>query len=183
VQKTNHRLNGQTTNATAMVQKGGTGKKTSAKKWTPKADRVLYWSATTLPWLLAILLLAVSMPHLASGFQRICHCGAVSGWLLAVAIDSAQVVAKLQLTMLRQYTTCPYARWTSAGIVAGTSLMSMALNVLAFLQGATDTTGTVLAWTAGVMLPLLILALSYTGSSFMLAKVKRQTKAKVGKSK
>lgn len=183
MQKANHRLNGQTSNATTTVQRGEAAKKPKAKKRMPKADRVLYWSATTLPWLLAILLLAVSMPHLASGFQRICHCGAVSGWLLAVAIDSAQVVAKLQLTMLRQYTTCPYARWTSAGIVAGTSLMSMALNVLAFLQGASNSTGVVLAVTAGVMLPLLILALSYTGSSFMLAKVKRQPKAKAGKSK
>jgi len=41
----------------------------------PKADKVLYVSATAAPWGLAILLLAVSMPHLASGFQSITRCG------------------------------------------------------------------------------------------------------------
>ncbi len=149
------------------------------------ADRVLYWSATAAPWGLAILLLMVSMPHLASGFQSICHCGPLAGWLLAVAIDTAQVVAKLQTTMAKRYATAPTVQWTSAGIIAGTTLMSMALNVLAFLAGATTTAGTVLAWVAGVMLPLLVLALSYTGSAFALAKVRKEAKVKVkgGRSK
>jgi hypothetical protein len=56
------------------------------------------------------------------------------------------------------------------GILGGTAPLSMALNVLAFLAGATDRTGTVLAGVAGVMLPALILALSYTGSCFALAQ-------------
>jgi hypothetical protein len=133
---------------------------------------------------LAILLLMVSMPHLAHGFQTICRCGALAGWLLAVAIDTAQVVAKLQLTLAQRYTATAAVRWTSAGIIAGTSLLSMALNVLAFLAGATDTTGNVLAWVAGIMLPLLILALSYTGSAFALANVKKDSKkAKPGRPK
>src|SRR5205823_4873079 len=129
------------------------------------------------------LLLAVSMPHLARGFMTICRCGPLAGWLLAVAIDSAQVVAKLQLTMMKQYATTTAAKWTSAGIIAGTSLMSMALNVLAFLAGTTDRTGTVLAVVAGVMLPVLILALSYSGASFVLAKRKPQPQPRGRKSK
>lgn len=166
-----------------------TGRKANDKptKKRPRwdADKVLYWSATAAPWGLAILLLMVSMPHLACGFQTICHCGALAGWLLAIAIDSAQVVAKLQLTMAKRYTATPAVQWTSVAIIGGTTLMSMSLNVLAFLAGATDNTGTVLAWVAGIMLPLLILALSYTGSAFALAKVKRETKPKVkaGRSK
>ena len=177
-----HRLNGQLLSKSTgrKAEKQPTKKRT---RWD--ADKVLYWSATAAPWGLAILLLMVSMPHLASGFQTICHCGALAGWLLAVAIDSAQVVAKLQLTMAKRYTATPAVQWTSAGIIGGTTLMSMSLNVLAFLAGATDTTGLVLAWIAGVMLPLLILALSYTGSAFALAKVKKETKpkAKAGRSK
>jgi hypothetical protein len=144
------------------------------RKLLPKADVVLYWTSTSAPWGLAILLLAVSMPHLASGFQSITHCGPLAAWLLALAIDSAQVVAKLQMTMTKRYVIGTPAKYTSGGIVAGTALMSMALNVLAFLSGATDRTGMVLAWVAGVMLPLLILALSYTGSAFMLAKAVKQ---------
>ena len=65
-------------------------------------------------------------------------------------------------------------KWTAAGIVSATSMMSMALNTLAFLAGATDTTGKTLAWVTGIMLPLLILSLSYTGSCFSVAKVKRK---------
>ncbi|MCA9112340.1 MAG: hypothetical protein KDA52_20460, partial [Planctomycetaceae bacterium] len=34
-----------------------------------KADEVLFLSAAVTPWALAILLLMVSMPHLATGFQ------------------------------------------------------------------------------------------------------------------
>ncbi len=173
---TNTTLNGTPTN---RLMTNATRPKTARRtsRW-PKADKVMYWSATAAPWGLAILLLAVSMPHLSIGFMTICRCGPLAGWLLAVAIDSAQVVAKLQLTMAKERAITDSAKWTSAGIIAATSLMSMAPNVLAFLAGATDHTGTVLAWVAGIMLPSLILALSYTGSCFALAKPRRQPKAK-----
>ena len=154
------------------------GRRSQQRLRLPRADKILYWSAAIAPWALAVLLLAVSMPHLADGFQSITRCGPLAGWLLAVAIDSAQVVAKLQMTVTKQYTTTSAAKWTSAAVVAGTSLMSMALNVLAFLAGATDRTGTMLAWATGIMLPALVLALSYTGSSFALAKAKRPSKQK-----
>lgn len=176
---TNNRLNGQHAQPTAVRQQPPARR----KRRLPKADRLMYWAATAAPWGLAILLLAVSMPHLASGFQDICHCGALAGWLLAIAIDSAQVIAKLQLTMTKQYTVTTAGKWSATGIVAGTSLMSMALNVLAFLSGAENTTGTVLAWVAGIMLPLLILALSYTGSCYALAKKTTKTSSRRKKSK
>lgn len=160
----------------------GKQKQGRGQKLLPKAETVLYWSATAAPWGLAILLLAVSMPHLASGFQTITHCGPLAGWLLAIAIDIAQVVAKLQLTMTKRFAVGTPAKATSVGIVAGTVLMSMALNILAFLAGATDRTGTILAWVAGVMLPLLVLGLSYTGSAFMLAKSVKQPAKKKRKS-
>lgn len=170
MQTTTQRFNGQAHGLVtgSASQRGG---KRQAKRWMPKADKVLYWSAAMAPWWLAILLLGVSMPHLANGFMTICRCGPLAGWLLAIAIDSAQIVAKLQITLTRRFAVADAAKWTSTGIIAGTSLMSMALNVLAFLSGATDATGTVLAWVAGVMLPLLILALSYTGSCFALCKL------------
>ena len=153
-------------------------KPTRKRRKLPKADKVLFLSATAAPWGLAILLLAVSMPHLATGFQNICQCGTMAGWLLAIAIDSAQVVAKLQLTVAKDYTLGTAARRTSMAIIVAPAVMSMALNVLAFLEGATDVTGTVLAWVAGIMLPLLILALSYTGSCFALAKKRRAPRPK-----
>lgn len=154
-----------------------TRSKESAKR-LPRADRVLYVSAAAAPWGLAVILLAVSMPHLASGFQTITHCGPLSAWLLAIAFDTAQVIGKLQLTMAKKYEVGSPAKWTAGWIIGSTTLMSAALNVLAFLGGATDTTGRALAWTAGILLPLLVLALSYVGSSFALAKTKSVAKTK-----
>ena len=140
------------------------------KKW--KADNVLFWISAGTPWGLAILLLGVSMPHLADGFQRICHCSAMAGWLLAVAVDCAQVAAKLQLTIGQSYNLAVSARKTSIGIIVATSAMSAMLNVLAFLEGSDTLTGDFLAVVMGIMIPALILALSYTGSCFALTKKK-----------
>jgi hypothetical protein len=177
MQTTTQRFNGQAHGplSSSAGQRGG---RRQAKRWMPRADKVLYWSAAMAPWGLAILLLAVSMPHLANGFTSICHCGPLAGWLLAIAIDTAQVVAKLQLKMARQHAVTEATKWTSTGIIAATSLMSAALNVLAFLAGATTMTGTILAVVTGILLPLLILALSSTGSSFALAKPRHQPKLK-----
>lgn len=177
MQTTTSRMNGQVLGAKVSATTRSAAKQ-RATRWLPRPDRALYLAAAICPWGLAILLLMVSMPHLATGFQTITGSGPLAGWLLAVAIDSAQVTAKLQLTMTKQYATTEAAKWTAAGIIAATSLMSMTLNTLAFLAGATNTTGTVLAWTAGILLPALILSLSYTGSAFALAKVKRQPKTK-----
>jgi len=134
-----------------------------------RALTYLYWTATVAPCGLAGLLLGVSMPHLADGFQAITGCGGVAGWLLAVAVDAAQVTAKLQLTLAHRFRLHQAALYTAAFVVASTGLLSMALNVMAFLAGATTVAGVVLAVTTGVLLPLLILALSYTGSCFALS--------------
>lgn len=142
----------------------------SLKLKMPKPDRVLFLAASGMPWLLAIILLMVSMPHLATGFQNITHSSSLASWLLAVAFDCTQVVAKLQLTLLKQYRVSTGTWLTSLSIIIGTTVMSMSLNTLAFLAGATDRTGTFLSVIAGIMIPLLILGLSFTGSSFALAK-------------
>ena len=166
-----NRLNGKPHNIESLTR----NQPHRRRRKVPKPEQVLFWSATVVPWGLAILLLMVSMPHLANGFQTICHCGTLAGWLLAVAIDSAQVTAKLQLTVAKNYLLKTPTSYTSTGIVITTALMSMTLNVLAFMEGASGTTGIVLAWVAGIMLPLLIIALSYTGSCFALAKKPRKT--------
>lgn len=41
-------------------------------------------------------------------------------------------------------------------------MMPMSLDIIAFLAGATDRMGSVLAWTTGVMLPMLVPALAST---------------------
>lgn len=174
-------LNGRPASPTPSVPQASGNRKGLNRRRMPRADTVLYLASAIAPWWLAILLLGVSMPHLADGFQRICHCGPLAGWLLAVAIDSAQIVSKLQLTVSGRYMLTNSTRWTSAAIIGATSLLSMSLNVLAFLQGAADGTGVVLAWVAGILLPLLILALSVTGSTFALAKTRPQPKAKANR--
>lgn len=126
--------------------------------------------ATAVPWLLAALLLAVSTPHLHAGFVRITGCSEINGWLLAVAIDLAQVAAKMQLTLSRFLAVGSWPRRTNLGIVLATAGTSAALNVLAFTQHADGQLGQVLAVTMGLLLPVLILSLSYSGASFALAR-------------
>jgi len=137
-----------------------------------RASGMLRWAATAGPCGLAVLLLGVSMPHLADGFQGVTGCGPLAGWLLAVAVDAAQVVAKLQLTLAHHEGCDKPEPWqgVAMGIVGTTCLLSCAMNVLAFLSGATTFGGQVLAVTVGILLPLLILALSYTGSCFALRR-------------
>jgi hypothetical protein len=126
--------------------------------------------ATWTPWALAALLLAVSTPHLHAGFCRITGCSEVNGWLLAVAIDLAQVAAKMQLTLSRYLVVGLWPRRTNLGIVAATAACSAALNILAFCRYADGPLGQVLAVTMGLLLPVLILSLSYSGASFALAE-------------
>ena len=137
-----------------------------------RAVGVLRWTAVTGPCGLAVLLLGVSMPHLAEGFQTVTQCGVLAGWLLAVAIDAAQVVAKLQLTVSAHecHKARDHADVVALGIVVSTGLLSCAMNVLAFVTHADSQAGVVLGSVVGVMLPLLILALSYTASAFALRK-------------
>lgn len=179
---TNATLNGTPNNRTTPTHSPSRPAASKSKNKSglrlPKADKTLYWSAALAPWGLAILLLAVSMPHLASGFMTITHSGPLACWLLAIAIDASQVICKLQLTLSKDYTVGTAAKWTATGVIVTTSLLSMALNTLAFLAGATDKTGVVLAYTTGILLPLLIIALSYVGSTFALSKARKQPRTK-----
>lgn len=144
-------------------------------KRTSRTSNILRWTATAGPAGLAVLLLGVSMPHLAAGFQHTTHCGVVAGWLLAVAIDASQVIAKLQLTVsahdgqgkLGRYDSVALA---SLGIVVSTCLLSVGMNVLAFVSGADTMVGRSLGAIVGILLPLLILTLSYTASCFVLRR-------------
>lgn len=156
-----------------------TARKPNTKARKPRTTRqalrvagYLRWAAVTGPCGLAVLLLGVSMPHLAEGFQAVTQCGTVAGWLLAVAIDAAQVVAKLQLTVSahEDHKSRDHADVVALGIVVSTGLLSCAMNVLAFVTHANSLAGVVLGSVVGVMLPLLILALSYTASAFALRK-------------
>ena len=132
----------------------------------------LRWTAVAGPCGLAVLLLGVSMPHLSQGFQHTTSCGALAGWLLAVAIDAAQLICKLQLTLAAHHghKVTDHANGVALGVVLATGLLSCAMNVMAFVGGAATPAGKVLGGLVGVMFPLLILALSYTASCFALRK-------------
>lgn len=139
-----------------------------------KVNKILRTLATLGPCGLGMLLLGVSMPHLADGFQSVTSCGPLAGWLLAIAVDAAQVVAKLQLTVVAHVDghASKWQPWqyVGAGIVGVTCLLSCCMNVMAFAAGAHGMGAQILAWTVGILLPFLILALSYTGSCFALRK-------------
>jgi hypothetical protein len=137
-------------------------------------EALLLATARYAPWALAVLFLAVSMPHLSTGFQRITGCSIITGWLMAVAIDCAQVTSKLQLTLAGRLEVRGAAKRTALAIILATTGLSMTLNVLGSSAHVEEVgggrIGVTLAWVAGILLPLLILGLSYSGSAYCLAK-------------
>jgi hypothetical protein len=153
-------------------EKAGKARKPRTRRAALRAAGFLRWTAVAGPCGLAVLLLGVSMPHLAEGFQHTTHCGPLAGWLLAVAIDAAQVIAKLQLTLAahEEHKARDHANAVSLGIVVSTCLLSIGMNTLAFVSGAQTPVGKLLGGIVGVLLPVLILALSYTASCFALRK-------------
>lgn len=165
-------VNGHLSSKRAVKGRAKNVKRTRTRRQALRAAGALRWVATAGPCGLAVLLLGVSMPHLADGFQHTTHCGSLAGWFLAVAIDAAQVVAKLQLTVAAHegHKVSDHADTVALGIVVSTGLLSCAMNVMAFVSDADTMAGKLLGATVGVMLPLLILALSYTASCFALRR-------------
>jgi hypothetical protein len=161
---------------------------TNHRSTTPRIriepESLLLATARYAPWTLAVLFLAVSMPHLSSGFQSITGCSVITGWLMAVAIDCAQVTSKLQLTLAGKLDVGSSAKRTALAIILASTGLSMTLNVLGFSAHVEEVgggrIGVTLAWVAGILLPLLILGLSYSGSAYCLAKEQIVARTSVG---
>lgn len=117
---------------------------------------------------LAILLLCVSMPHLASGVQKITSANWATAWLMASVFDLAQVVCEVAVLLIPLLGLKNDVRPACKAVIVSCTLMSIVLNIDAFLEHSVDWKGYILATIWGILLPLGVLTLFYIGSAFVL---------------
>jgi hypothetical protein len=136
----------------------------SHENCTPPLNQTEQWLGRVCdigPWILAVLLLIVSMPHLARGFSASTGITMLEAWCLAIVFDLAQLVAKISLT--RRLSNGSF--WICLTIIATCTAFSMTLNTWCFLQQAQGIFGQTMAWATGISIPALVLALCYLGAT------------------
>jgi hypothetical protein len=116
---------------------------------------------------LAGVMLAVSLPHLCAGVQRITACGMWTGWLMALVLDTSQVAAEVANLRLARHKLGDRERHLCHAVILTCTTLSAWLNVQAFLEHADGIIGCVQATLFGLVLPGGVLAFSYLGSRFL----------------
>ena len=148
--------------------------KTKAKQPPRRAQSLAAWKEkaahleATAILILAIMLLMVSLPHLAAGIRRITGSSVFTAWLMAIVFDLSMVVCEVALILVPLLGLSRRVAPVCKTVVIIGSLMSMVLNVDEVLQPATSPKGHIRAVVWGCLLPLGVIALSYIGSAFIL---------------
>jgi hypothetical protein len=121
-----------------------------------------------------IIMLGVSLEHLASGIREITHSTAWSAWALAIAIDVGMVASEIALIVLATFPNIRVAGYAHR-YVASTIVISIALNVWAFWPPEDDATliGQVLAVILGAGIPLGVYHLTRVAGRLWLATSNR----------
>lgn len=121
-----------------------------------------------------IIMLGVSLEHLASGIREITHSAAWSAWALAIAIDVGMVASEVALIVLATFPNIRVAGYAHRYVVS-TIVISMALNVWAFWPPASDVAviGMALAVTLGAGIPLGVYHLTRVAGRIWLATSNR----------
>ena len=157
----------------AKVNGGGNGDDHDAEPTqTQAADAVLIrlalvGAATSVA--LSVVVLGISMPHLASGVSKITACEFYTAIFMAVVFDLSQVAAEFSVLVMpllgiasrRNHLVCAF-------IIAACTLVSMTLNIRAFLEHVTTPFETAMAFAWGGLLPILVLLLVFVASSFIM---------------
>jgi len=140
----------------ATTKKAARTVKTTA---APRKNKVI---AATM-FALALAVLSVSLPHLASGFVATLGASTFAAGALAVLFDLSQIAAEVFL--ISNDTATTGERWTAKSVVAASTAVSIAYNGLAFLKGADGSLFSIVAaYVLAALLPVGVLALSYLGS-------------------
>jgi hypothetical protein len=121
-----------------------------------------------------IIMLGVSLEHLASGIREITHSTVWSAWALAIAIDVGMVASEIALIVLATFPNIRVAGYAHR-YVASTIVISIALNVWAFWPPEDDATliGQVLAVILGAGIPLGVYHLTRVAGRLWLATSNR----------
>lgn len=143
--------------------------KANSKAATTKGAMLATWTSSGC-FLLAAVILGISMPHLQSGAVRICKCSPITGWLIAVVFDLSQVLAELATLIAPAFAIATKVKRPTQSIIICSSFVSISLNVDAFVADADGWKPVISGTIAGVLLPLGVLALCFLGSTFWMAR-------------
>lgn len=154
------------------VIKKGKRKPTTDDKSSEKSSDLAVATAMSLAcFALGAVILAVSMPHLKQGAVRICRCSEWTGWLIAVVFDLSQILAEVAALVGPAMAVEVKVRRVARAVILCSTLVSMSLNVDAFIADAEPGIKSLVSGSiAGVLLPLGVLAFCYMGSTFWLAR-------------
>jgi hypothetical protein len=96
-----------------------------------RSQRRQQWSAVTVA-LVAVVLTALSLSHLAHGIELVTRAPAWEAWSMAIGIDLGFVALEIaQLCAATEKVRTEISRWTKPAIL-GTIVASAAMNALAF---------------------------------------------------
>ena len=118
---------------------------------------------------IALACLGVSIPHLCHGLNDITGCGWVFAVLMALVFDGAQVMAEEALVNADTYGLDKGLKRVSMGIILGCTIVSMLLNVRAFVEGK-EGFAFFLGIILGVALPAIVLASMFIANKYSKAK-------------
>ena len=115
---------------------------------------------------LATMLLSVSMPHLAGGISAISQASLHTSWFMAIVIDMAQIVAEAALILGAFADVEKRVTWLALCVIGCCTVLSIALNIDAFLIHAETTKNQVMATILGIILPIGALSLFRLGAAY-----------------
>jgi hypothetical protein len=115
-----------------------TKKKPSRKPTKKKAFWTLPRGCAAAILLVNLVLIGLSLSHLAEGVQLVTRCDGGPAWAMAIGIDLAFVVLKIALLLTPEELRAAVSKYASPAI-QGTLALSAIMNALAFASHATGT--------------------------------------------
>lgn len=122
--------------------------------------------------LLSVVVLGISMPHLADGVSKITDCSWLTAMFMACVFDLSQIAAEFTgIVMPIVGIENRHMKRACIFILVSCTLVSMTMNVRAFLANVHTPFEMVMAFVWGILLPILVLLLCFIASEFLVTSL------------
>lgn len=129
--------------------------------------------------LLSVVVLGISMPHLADGVSKITDCTWLTAMFMACVFDLSQIAAEFTgIVMPIVGIDNPYMKRACVFILVSCTLVSMTMNIRAFLANVHTPFEMVMAFVWGILLPILVLLLCFIASEFLVTSLGNKRRKK-----
>jgi hypothetical protein len=135
--------------ATKTTKKSGRTRRRKSVPMLSEHERCLGIGLVASLGIVVLIMLVVSLEHLATGIQEITQSTSWSAWALAIAIDVGMVASEVALIVLATLPNIMVSTYALRYVVA-TVVISIALNIWAFWP--TDYEGNVIGMSLAVVL-------------------------------